>query len=145
MDELRSNGWEVVCLFKEDGPRRTYLLEKRDEPWRRFVCKEVPGEEADLLRQEYEILRSLPDGPDTLTLREEGGVCRLLRDYVPGVTLAELTGRDGALSPPETARLGVKLCGALGALHAMTPPVIHRDLKPAHILLTETGRVRPYL
>ncbi len=142
MDEFISGAYAVVCLFKEDGPRRTYLLERRDAPWRRFVCKEAPGEDGDLLRQEYEILRSLPDGPGTLTLREEGGVCRLLRDYVPGVTLAELIRRDGALSPPETAALGIKLCGALGALHAMTPPVIHRDLKPENILLTETGRVR---
>ena len=142
MDEFRSGSWEIVCLFKEDGPRRTYLLEKRDAPWRRYVCKEVPGEDADLLRQEYEILRSLPDGPDTLTLREEDGVCRLLRDYIPGVTLAELIRRDGALSPQETARLGVKLCDTLDSLHAMTPPVIHRDLKPENILLTEMGRVR---
>ena len=142
MDEFISGAYAVVCMFKEDGPRRTYLLEKRDAPWRRFICKEVPGEDGDLLRQEYEILRSLPDGPGTLTLREEGGVCRLLRDYIPGITLAELIRRDGALSPQETARLGVKLCGALGALHAITPPVIHRDLKPENILLTEMGRVR---
>ena len=142
MDEFVPGACAVVRLFKEDGPRRTYLLEKRDAPWERYVCKEVPGEDAFLLRQEYEILRSLPCRPDTLALREEDGVCRLLRDYVPGVTLAELTGRDGALSPQETAALGIKLCGALGALHAMTPPVIHRDLKPENILLTETGRVR---
>ena len=142
MDEFVPGACAVVRLFKEDGPRRTYLLEKRDAPWERYVCKEVPGEDAFLLRQEYEILRSLPCRPDTLALREEDGVCRLLRDYVPGVTLAELIRRDGALSPPETARLGVKLCDTLGALHAMTPPVIHRDLKPENILLTETGRVR---
>ena len=28
MDEFRSGSWEIVCLFKEDGPRRTYLLAK---------------------------------------------------------------------------------------------------------------------
>ncbi len=141
MDEF-GHGYETIRRLKEDGPKRTYLLEKRDEPWRRFVCKQAPSADAGLLRREYEILRALPDGPETLEFWEEDGVCRLLRDYVPGVTLAELIRRDGALSAPEAARLGIKLCGALGALHAMTPPVIHRDLKPENILLTETGRVR---
>ena len=141
MDEF-GGGYEVLRRLKESGSRRTYLLEKRGEPWRRFVCKLASGADAAPLRQEYEILRALPDPPETLELQEKDGTCRLLRDYVPGATLEELIRRDGALSAPETARLGIKLCGALGPLHAMSPPVIHRDLKPENILLTEMGRVR---
>ncbi len=141
MDEF-GGAYEVLRCLKESGSQRTYLLEKRGEPWRRFVCKQASGADATLLRQEYEILRALPDGPKTLEFREKDGTCSLLRDYVPGVTLEELIRRDGALPAPEAARLGIKLCDALGPLHAMSPPVIHRDLKPENILLTEMGRVR---
>ena len=142
MDEFEHGPYTAVRLLKEDGDRKTYLLEKRGEPWDRLVCKQAAGRDADLLRQEYEMLRSLPGASRTLELWEEGGVCRLLRDYLPGTTLEALIRRDGPLTGPETARLGIKLCDALGALHAAVPPVIHRDLKPENILLTETGRVR---
>lgn len=142
MGEPWDADYEVVRLLKEDGPRRTYLLEKRGEPWQRYICKQASGADAVSVRREHEILKALSGPGMTLELREEGGVCRLLRDYLPGTTLEQLVLRDGALTGPETARLGIELCDALGALHAMTPPVIHRDLKPENILLTETGRVR---
>ncbi len=142
MNEFKSGPYRALRLLKEDGDRKTYLLEKRGEPWDRLVCKQAAGRDADRLRQEYEMLRSLPGASRTLELWEEDGVCRLLRDYLPGATLEELIRRDGALTGPETARLGIKLCDALGALHAAAPPIIHRDLKPENILLTETGRVR---
>lgn len=138
-DEL----YETVDTLKEDRDRQTLLLRERTGQ-RRFVCKRAWGQAADALRREYALLQALPDPVRswTLELRDEGGVCSLLRDYIPGSTLAALVERDGVLRPPEAAELGVKLCRAVGALHAMTPPVIHRDLKPENILLTETGRVR---
>lgn len=142
MDESWDGAYEVIRLLKEDGTRQTWLLEERAELRRRFICKRASGPDTWLLRREYEIMKALPGSARTLEFREEGGVCRLLRDYFPGTTLAELVVRDGPLSGRETAELGVKLCGALGTLHAMTPPVIHRDLKPENILITETGRVR---
>lgn len=147
MDKTGVPAWdaayEIVGTLKEDQDRQTLLLRERTGP-RRFVCKRASGEEAAVLRREYALLRAL-SGPtrfETLDLQNEGGVCCLLRDYIPGSTLAALVERDGVLRPPEAAELGVKLCRAVGALHAMTPPVIHRDLKPENILLTETGRVR---
>lgn len=141
MGEPWGADYAPIRLLKEDGSRRTYLLEKRGEPWRRYICKQAAGPEAASIRREHEILQAICPGM-TLELREDGGVCSLLRDYLPGVTLEQLIRRDGALTGPETARLGVGLCDVLGALHAMTPPVIHRDLKPENVLLTETGRVR---
>ena len=142
MPELWDADYEAVRLLKEDGSRRTYLLEKRGEPWRRYIWKQAAGADAVSVRREHEILKAISGPGMTLELRESGGVCGLLRDYLPGTTLEQLIQRDGALTGPETARLGIGLCDALGTLHAMTPPVIHRDLKPENILLTETGRCR---
>ena len=142
MNELWSADYEVVRLLKEDGPRQTYLLEKRGEPWRRVLCKQSFGRDGELLQREYEIWKALQGSDRLLELREGEDVCCLLRDYIPGTTLEAVIQRDGPMTGPETARLGIELCGTLGALHAMTPPVIHRDLKPDNILLTETGRVR---
>lgn len=144
MDEVWDPSFSLVRLLKEDASRGTILLEDRQGSGRRFICKWATGNDAALLRREYDILLSLP-APlrfETLLLREEKNGCRLLRDYVSGSTLEELIMRNGPCSPRETAELGVKLCQSLSLLHGSNPPIIHRDLKPENILLTELGQVR---
>ncbi|MET3904553.1 protein kinase [Paenarthrobacter sp. 4246] len=42
---------------------------------------------------------------------------------------------DGPLTVPETARIGIRLAGALSQVHAQG--VIHRDIKPANILVSD--------
>ncbi|GAA4482912.1 serine/threonine-protein kinase [Rhodococcus olei] len=52
-------------------------------------------------------------------------------------SLQELIRRDGPLDWPEVLRLGVKMAGALETAHRSG--TLHRDVKPANILLTEYG------
>jgi eukaryotic-like serine/threonine-protein kinase len=47
---------------------------------------------------------------------------------------------DGPLSPSQTARVGADV--ALGLAHAHALGVVHRDVKPANVLLTETGSAK---
>ncbi|MCP1411343.1 serine/threonine-protein kinase [Paenarthrobacter sp. A20] len=42
---------------------------------------------------------------------------------------------EGALTVPETTRIGIRLAGALSQVHAQG--VIHRDIKPANILVSD--------
>ncbi|WP_309055799.1 serine/threonine-protein kinase, partial [Streptomyces sp.] len=57
--------------------------------------------------------------------------------YVPGPTLAEQVRRNGPLSPAELRRLTAGLAEALRDIHRAG--VVHRDLKPGNVLLTDTG------
>ncbi|WP_418958415.1 protein kinase domain-containing protein [Streptomyces tritici] len=57
--------------------------------------------------------------------------------YVPGPTLAEQVRRSGPLSPAELRRLTAGLAEALRDIHRAG--VVHRDLKPGNVLLTDTG------
>jgi tRNA A-37 threonylcarbamoyl transferase component Bud32 len=67
----------------------------------------------------------------------------LVMKYIEGQSLAQLLENRGDPLPIETAlRYARDVCAALVYMHSRTPePVLHRDVKPANILLDATGRV----
>lgn len=66
----------------------------------------------------------------------EGDVDYLVMEFLEGETLTSRLGR-GALSRAELIRHGVEIADALDRAHRQG--VIHCDLKPSNIVLTETG------
>jgi serine/threonine protein kinase len=67
---------------------------------------------------------------------EEDGNALLVTELVDGTTLARLN-RDGTLSDREIAEIGADLCEALD--HAHERSVVHRDIKPQNVLVTDGG------
>ena len=66
---------------------------------------------------------------------EADGQYLVLQDYVQGISLEEILADRHFLSYPEAAHIGVQICQALEGLH--TFGIIHRDVKPANIMVTE--------
>ena len=73
---------------------------------------------------------------------EEDGNALLVTELVAGETLANLN-REGALSDREIGEIGADLCEALD--HAHCRSVVHRDIKPQNVLVTEEGEPRAKL
>ncbi|WP_268255446.1 serine/threonine-protein kinase [Streptomyces litmocidini] len=70
---------------------------------------------------------------------EHDGLPALVMELVDGGSLADRLAAGEVLSPREAARLGLDLLDALSAAHARD--VLHRDVKPANVLLEkDTGR-----
>ncbi len=67
----------------------------------------------------------------------------VVMDYIAGETLEDMLkkARRGRLSMQKVFDIGIALCDVLGYLHAQRPPIIFRDVKPANIMLTKTGRI----
>jgi len=67
----------------------------------------------------------------------------IVMDFIEGQTLEDKLkqARGGRLSTQRVLEIGIALCDVLGYLHAQRPPIIFRDVKPANIMLTKTGRL----
>ena len=73
---------------------------------------------------------------------EEDGSALLVTELVDGATLDQLS-REGELSDREIGEIGADLCEALD--HAHSRAVVHRDIKPQNVLVTEDGEPRAKL
>jgi serine/threonine protein kinase len=71
---------------------------------------------------------------------EQHGVAYIVLEWVEGASLAELLDRHGPLPPAKAARLASEVALALEYAHGAG--VVHRNLKPANILICEDGTVK---
>ena len=77
--------------------------------------------------------------PNICTLHDVGhqnGVDYLVMEYLEGETLASRLDK-GALAPDQVLKYGIEICEGLEMAHRTG--VVHRDLKPGNIMLTQTG------
>jgi serine/threonine protein kinase len=61
----------------------------------------------------------------------------IVMEYVAGEGLDRVVEREGKLEPKRVAEIGVQACAALQAAHERG--VVHRDVKPANLLLRPDG------
>ncbi|MET8245361.1 protein kinase [Streptomyces sp. NPDC005202] len=69
----------------------------------------------------------------------DGGRPWIVMELVRGLSLADLLDAEGPLTPQRAAHIGAEVLAALRAAHAAG--VLHRDVKPANVLLSNDGRV----
>ncbi|GAA2714100.1 MULTISPECIES: serine/threonine-protein kinase [Streptomyces] len=70
---------------------------------------------------------------------EQDGLPVIVMELVDGPSLDDVLTERGTLPPREAAAIGAKLMDALDAAHRAG--VLHRDVKPANVLLERGGRV----
>ncbi|MFI6085154.1 protein kinase [Streptomyces sp. NPDC051217] len=63
----------------------------------------------------------------------------IVMEFIRGQSLADVINSTGALPPREVARVGSEVLAALRGAH--DAGVLHRDVKPANVLLADDGRV----
>lgn len=138
--ELRDQYRPVSCL--KDGERAVYLV--CDQAGQPAVLKIQPMGRTDSLRQEYELLSRLshPQIPQPRTYLESDGREYLVREYAEGVSLYEQVTAQGPFSPARARAAAISLCQVLQYLHAQTPPVICRDVKPQNVVMDASGCCR---
>ncbi len=149
-ERLVADRYRLLSTLGEGGMGTVWRA--RDEVLRREVAiKEVrapSGLSADKIQRMYTRLEreawaaARVAAPSVITVHDvvtDGGRPWIVMELVRGRSLAELLATQGALSPREAARIGAEVLGALRAAH--DAEVLHRDVKPANVLLADDDRV----
>ncbi|MGE3275663.1 MAG: protein kinase [Vicinamibacterales bacterium] len=132
LSPLGSGGFGAVYLAED-----TWIDKK--------VAIKVPHRQnldfGELLR-EPRLLASLshPNIVTVLTAEKQDDLFFIVMEYVPGETLEAIVDREGALDLPTALDYTCQIANAVD--HAHRQGVIHRDLRPGNVLVTEQGMVK---
>jgi hypothetical protein len=130
------------CLYK-NGHKATYLIQGKSNRVK-YILKVSQSGSPECAENEAELLSQLKHEsiPKMIGAFSHSGNYFMIREYFEGVTLEEHIKSNGAMPDHQTRDIALKLCDVLEYLHAQTPPVIHRDIKPQNIIYTADGNVR---
>ena len=140
----RFGGYTIESLLGRGGMGSVYLA-THERLQRKVALKVIAPELAEdedfrsRFLRESQLAASL-DHPHVIPIYdadEVDGVLYLAMRYVDGPSLRELIRERGRLSPDETLGIARQIGGALDAAHARG--LVHRDVKPANILLGGPG------
>lgn len=66
----------------------------------------------------------------------------LVMEYVQGTSLKDLVEKQGPQPESFVCDLAVQMCEILKYLHALTPPIVHRDFTPDNLILQDNMQVK---
>ncbi|NDV08803.1 protein kinase [Rhodococcus sp. IEGM 248] len=131
--EIGRGGFGVVYQCTQTSLDRTVAV--------KVLTNDLSEENRERFFREQRAMGRLTGHPNIVNVLEVGvtdsGEPYIVMPYHPQGSLDERIRRHGPLPVDEVLRIGVKLAGALEAAHSQD--IVHRDVKPANILLTDYG------
>lgn len=158
-NEIGSGRFVIKQVLGYGGQGTTYLAEPNPESVSEKLPQEVVVKE--LVLPTHADVRIIQDarlrfnnGAELLSQIEhnqivshfehfiEGANAYLVMEYVPGKTLRELVTESGPLEFGKVIDVARQILGILDYLHTLPSPVIHCDLAPDNLILTDSGDVK---
>jgi WD40 repeat protein/class 3 adenylate cyclase/energy-coupling factor transporter ATP-binding protein EcfA2 len=146
--ELLGNRYEPLEVVGSGGEGR--VLRARDRQHDRLVALKVrsapTGSARGELLREARVLLSLEPHASLPLVRDDffhEDEYVIVLDWIEGTDLGRLLAEQGTpgLAPSTVLRSLAQAAEALTFLHGHDPPVVHGDVKPSNLVLTEHGRI----
>ena len=135
--EVGRGGFATVYRAYQPAFRRTVAVKVLN-------AADVDDVAAERFRRECQAMGLLSEHPSIVTILDAGfldsGQPFMVMPFMPAGSLGDRVRRDGPLPWAEASKVAVKLAGALHAAH--DAGVIHRDVKPANVLVSEYGETK---
>jgi len=143
----RIGHYRIVAELGRGGMGVVYKA--HEESLNRFVAIKVLGEhlmedptQIERFMREAQSAASLnhPNIVQIYAVNEEDGRHFFVMEYVSGESLQQILRNRGPLEPVQVARIALQAASGLQAAHQQG--IIHRDVKPANLLIDDRGLVK---
>lgn len=145
IDTELKNDYLLLSCLKSNENGETYLLQSKKTK-EKYILKRRPIRYKYRVNAEAQALNALAKkgipAPKTISVEYKDDSCFLLREYVLGETLEERLQEKGGFSEAELIAIGSEICKQLSVLHNQESPIIHRDIKPQNIVITENNEIQ---
>lgn len=133
IEEIGSGGGGIVYKARHLRLQTDVVVKK--------IKDEVRGKIQN--RQEADILKRLkhPNLPRVYDFIETNDGVYTVMDFICGENLDVAVKKHGRFSQKQVKKWAEQLGEALKYLHSQNPPIVHSDIKPANIMLTQDGDV----
>lgn len=132
--------YQPVCLLGKGRFGDVYLVKERASAL--YACKTAASASARaILRREAAIQREIEHplfaGFHELLENDTGSF--QVMEYIQGISLAQMRQTQPRISEETVLTVAIALAEGLYYLHNRPEPILYRDLKPEHVILTKNG------
>src|SRR5712691_9981406 len=151
---LLANRYQLVSCIGQGGMGAVYKAADTKFNNRPVAIKEMSSaglpparvqEAEEAFRHEANLLADLihPNLPRIYEHFTENERSYLVMDFIEGKTIEEYLEQIGGdpLTVDQVIAWAEELCDVLSYLHSHQPPIIFRDLKPANVMISESGHI----
>lgn len=143
MEEIIGGTYRIIEKIGQGGSGSVYkAYHKRLEKY--VVIKRISTSSLSdaAARNEVDMLKSLKHTylPQVIDFIKSDNEAYTVMDFIDGKDLLAVR-KSAKLSTTDIVRYSVQLCTAVQYLHSQNPPIIHSDIKPGNIMVTENGDI----
>lgn len=138
--QLAMGGLSAIYLCRENGDHNVVL---KESVLPASTESELKNKAKEMFEREAKLLSRI-NHPGIVKVRDyfiEDARHYLVLDYLNGQDLRQLVMQNGPRSESQVIKMAEQICAVMKYLHSQEPCILHRDLTPDNMVMTNDGSV----